>query len=146
MLCLGALIACSTPAPSSELVNTPALDDFRKVEHTTLQTFNDALGQQRANTIDELALADVIDRDVLPPWRELRTRIASATIPPPDRDLFITLGRYVAERQTSWEAYSAALRSPDDASAQPHYATYHQQDVAATSDAKTLGNAFRALH
>ncbi|MEO8843153.1 MAG: hypothetical protein ABI591_16170 [Kofleriaceae bacterium] len=145
MLIVVALIACSTPAPSSALVNTPALDDFRKIEHATLQTFNDALGRQRANAIDELALADVIDRDVLPPWRELRTRIASATIPPADRDLFITLGRYVAERQTSWEAYSAALRSHDDASAQPHYATYHQQNVAATNDAKSLGKAFRSL-
>lgn len=140
-----ALIGCSTPAPSGDLVNTPVLDDFRKVERATLQTFNDALGRQRANAIDELGLAEVIDRDVLPPWRELRTRVASATIPPPDRDLFITLGRYVAERQTSWEAYSAALRSHDDASAQPHYATYHQQDVAATNDAKVLGRAFRSL-
>ncbi|HEX7700449.1 MAG TPA: hypothetical protein VF403_07005, partial [Kofleriaceae bacterium] len=68
-----------------------------------------------------------------------------ASIPDADRDLFITLGRYLAERQTSWEAYSAALRSPDDASAKPHYAKYHEQNDAATADAKQLGEAFRSI-
>jgi hypothetical protein len=145
LLALAVLVACSKAAPSGALVNTPALDDFRGVEKTTLQTFNDALGRQRANTIDELGLAEAIDHDVLPPWRDLRARVAGATIPDADRDLFITLGRYLAERQTSWEAYSAALRSHDDASAQPHYATYHEQNNAAAADAKQLGEAFRSL-
>ncbi len=139
------VVACSKPAPSGALVNTPALDDFRSVEKATLQTFNDALGRQRANAIDELGLAEAIDHDVLPPWRDLRTRVASATVPDADRDLFITLGRYLMERQTSWEAYSAALRSEDDA-ASTHYAKYHQQNDAATADAKQLGEAFRSLH
>jgi hypothetical protein len=146
LLALALLVACSKPAPSTgALVNTPALDDFRSVEKTTLRSFNDALGRQRANAIDEIGLADAIDHDVLPPWRDLRARVASATIPDPDRDLFITLGRYLAERQISWEAYSAALRSHDDASAQPHYAKYHEQNDAATADAKQLGEAFRSL-
>jgi hypothetical protein len=145
-LAFAVLLACSKPAaPAGALVNTPTLDDFRSVEKTTLQTFNDALGRQRANTIDELGLAEVIDHDVLPPWRDLRARVASAAVPDPDRDLFITLGRYLAERQTSWEAYSAALRSHDDASAQPHYAKYHEQNDAASADAKQLGAAFRSL-
>jgi hypothetical protein len=145
-LALAMLIACSKPAPpSGALVNTPALDDFRSVEKTTLLTFNDALGRQRANTIDELGLAEAIDHDVLPPWRDLRARVAGATIPEADHDLFITLGRYLAERQTSWEAYSAALRSPDDAAARPHYAKYHEQNDAASADAKQLGEAFRSL-
>jgi hypothetical protein len=145
-IALALLVACSQPAPSSgALVNTPALDDFRRVEKTTLQTFNDALGRQRANAIDELGLAEAIDHDVLPPWRDLRARVAIAAIPDPDRDLFITLGRYLAERQTSWEAYSAALRSHDDAAARPHYAAYHAQNDAAAADAKQLGEAFRSL-
>ena len=148
-LAFALLLACSKPAPpSGALVNTPALDDFRSVEKTTLQTFNDALARQRANTIDELGLAEAIDHDVLPPWRDLRARVTGVTgasIPDADRDLFITLGRYLAERQTSWEAYSAALRSHDDASAQPHYAKYHEQNDAASADAKRLGEAFRSL-
>jgi hypothetical protein len=138
---LVALVACSSTPDS--LANSPALDDFRSVEKSTLQSFNAALAQQRANAIDELGLADAIDRTVLPPWRDLRGRITTATVPPADRDLFTTLDRYLAERQTSWEAYSAALRSHDDAEAKPHYAKYHEQNDAATSDAKLLGAAFR---
>jgi hypothetical protein len=143
----GGLAACDKPTPTvaGAIVDTPALDNFRAVEHTTLQTFNDALGRQRANQIDELGLADVIDRGVLPPWRELRTRVAAATVPEADRALFVTLARYLAERQAGWEAYSAALRSPNDTAAQPHYATYHTQTAAATADAKLLGEAFRTL-
>ena len=140
------LVACSKPAPPpGAIVNTPALDDFRSVEKTTLQTFSDALGRQRANTIDELGLAEAIDHDVLPPWRDLRARISGATIPDADRAVFATLDRYLAERETSWEAYSAALRSPDDTAAKPHYAKYHEQNAAATADAKQLGEAFRSL-
>ena len=142
-----ALVACGNGAsPATAIVSTPALDDFRSVEKTTLQTFNAALARQRANAIDEVGLADAIERTVLPPWRDLRGRIASATIPVADRELFTTIDRYLEERQTSWEAYSAALRSHDDGEAKPHYAKYHEQNDAATSDAKLLGTAFRALH
>ena len=142
-----ALFGCSKAAapPAGTLVNTPAIDEFRRAEKLVLQAFNDALGRQRANQIDELGLADAIDRDVLPPWRELREHIAKAVVPDPDRELFTTLERYMAERQTSWEAYSSALRSRDDAQSQPDYAKYHEQNDAATADAKRLGEAFRAL-
>jgi hypothetical protein len=146
-LVLVALFACSKAAapPPGTLVNTPAIDEFRRAEKLVLQAFNDALGRQRANQIDELGLADAIDRNVLAPWRELRAHIAKATVPEPDRELFTTLDRYMAERQTSWEAYSAALRSHDDATSKPDYAKYHEQNDAATADAKRLGEAFREL-
>jgi hypothetical protein len=121
----------------------PVIDDFRKVEHATLQTFNGLLAQQRANAIDELGLADAIDKEVLPPWRDMRARVDAAEVPADDRELYATLRRYVAERQTAWEAYSAALRSPNDAASKPHYATYHEQNAAADADARTLGEAFR---
>jgi len=130
---------------ATKLVNTPAIDDFRATERTVLATFNDALHRQKANQIDELALADAIDHDVLPPWRELRARIAKAEIPPADADLFATLTHYLAARETAFAAYAAALRAPSDAAAQPHYATYHAQADAATDDARHLGTLFRSL-
>jgi hypothetical protein len=121
----------------------PVIDDFRASEHAILLTFNGLLGQQRANAIDEVGLADAIDKEVLPPWRELRARVEAADMPSDDRELYVTLRRYLAERQTAWEAYSAALRSPNDEAAKPHYATYHEQNAAADGDARTLGEAFR---
>lgn len=143
--------ACSKAAPSGEatgsatLVNTPAIDDFRATERAVLATFNDALHRQKANQIDELGLADAIDHDVLPPWRELRARIAKAAIPSGDADLFATLTHYLAARETAFAAYAAALRSPSDAAAAPHYATYHAQSDTATDDARRLGTLFRSL-
>ena len=133
------------PAPTGALVNTPAIDEFRRGERAVLEVFNRALGRQRANQIDELGLAEAIDRDVLPPWRELRAHLATAAVPEPDRELFTTLQRYAAERETAWQAYSAALHSPNDEAARADYAKYHEQDDAATADARRLGAMFRAL-
>jgi hypothetical protein len=133
------------PAPPGALVNTPVIGEFRAGERAVLKAFNDALGRQRANQIDELGLAEAIDRDVLPPWRELKSRVAGATVPEPDRALFTTLLHYVGERETAWEAYAAALRSPNDAAAQPLYAKYHEHNDAATADAQRLGQMFRTL-
>lgn len=147
-------VACSKTEPAgaasagsarSALVNTPAIDDFRATERTVLATFNDALHRQKANQIDELGLADAIERDVLPPWRELKARIAKAEIPPADRDLFATLNHYLAARETAFAAYASALRAPSDAAAQPDYAAYHAQTDVATEDARHLGTLFRSL-
>ncbi|MFT3694398.1 MAG: hypothetical protein QM831_14725 [Kofleriaceae bacterium] len=144
------LVACShtddAPPPSGEpLVNTAAIDDFRTTERAALKTFNDALGRQRANQIDETGLADAIERDVLPPWHQMRARVDLANVPPADREMYATLVRYIAERETAWRAYVAGLRSTDDKAAAPHYAKYHEQNDAADADARKLGEAFSQL-
>lgn len=112
------------------------LDEFHAVERRSLQTFNDALGRQRANQIDEIALATVIDRDVLPAWRAMRAHLDAAPLPERMRPV---MQRYLADRQTAWEAYSAALRAPSDAAAKPHYDAYHRKNSDATDDARELG-------
>jgi len=147
-LLLGLACACSKttePTPAGTLVDTPAIVEFRAAEHAALQRFNDALGRQHANQIDELGLAEVIDTQVLPPWRELRAHVTAAPVPAPDRELFATLTRYLGERENAWEAYSAALRAGNDTAAAPHYAKYHEQDAAADTDARALGAMFRQL-
>jgi hypothetical protein len=145
---LGCLAACSKttePTPAGTLVDAPVIVEFRAGEHAVLQRFNDALQRQRANQIDEVGLADVIDNNVLPPWRELQAHVAAATVPAPDRELFATLTRYLAERETGWAAYATGLRAGNDTAAAPHYAKYHEQDAAADTDARALGAMFRRL-
>jgi hypothetical protein len=138
--------ACTkSPPPPDVLVDTPAIVEFRAGEHAALERFNDALGRQHANQIDELGLAEAIDNQVLPPWRELRAHVAAATVPAPDRELFATLTRYLGERENAWEAYAAALRAGNDTAAAPAYAKYHEQDAAADTDARALGAMFRRL-
>lgn len=139
---LVALIACGKAAPAAP---DPVIQDFRITEHTTLSTFNDLLHEQKANHIDEHELADGITTKVLPPWRKLRARVESATPPAAEREVYVTLQRYLAERQTGWEAYAAALTADSDEHARPHYDIYHQQTDAATADARLLATAFREL-
>jgi hypothetical protein len=118
----------------------PLIADFRATERTCLHAFNDALRRQRVGEIDELGLAAVIDRDVLPPWRGIRVRAEETReIPERQRALYETLRRYLRDRESAWEAYSAALRAPTEAAARPLLDRYHQKNTEADGDARVLG-------
>lgn len=156
----GALVACDdkgaqgsqsgaprsgSAIPGDELPPTssgldPLVEEFRTTERTTLQRYNEALRDQRANNIDELELSNTIERDVLAPWRALRTKVGAA---PPQDELYGTLRRYLEARQVSWEAYVAALRAGSDEAARPHYETHRQKNTEAQEYAKNLGRLFR---
>ena len=82
---------------------------------------------------------------MLPVWREMRARVEGAPLPPAQRELQATLRHYLAERQTAWEAYSAALRAPSEGAAREHYDAYHEHSAAATRDARSLGEAFARM-
>lgn len=119
----------------------PLVEEFRATERTCIQRFNTALREQRENVIDELELSNTIVREVLEPWRALRTKISAA----PKRDeLYSTLRRYLEARQLSWEAYVTALRAPSDDAARPHYEMHRQKNAEAQEEAKRLGALFRA--
>lgn len=118
-----------------------SVDEFRTVERAAIRAFNDALARQRSNQIDEIALADAIDREVLPPWRTMRAHVDAAS--DISERLRPVLTRYLADRQTAWEAYSAALRAPNDEAARPHYDAYHQKNAEADADARELGPMLR---
>ncbi len=111
------------------------LAEFHAGERASLTAFNDALHRQRANDIDEHGLADAIERDVLPRWRDMRGKVDPGALPPAMQE---PMRRYLADRQTAWEAYVAALRAPSDDAARPHYDAYHQADAAADADAHAL--------
>ena len=59
-------------------VGDAAVQDFRATERQSIAAFNEGLRRQRANQIDELELAAVIERDVLVPWRAMRARVNAA--------------------------------------------------------------------
>jgi hypothetical protein len=122
------LVACSGTAHDD-----PALvADFHQVERQCLQTYNDAFHRQGAGEIDELALAQVIEHDVLPPWQTFHDRVNKA----PDSALVTAMRRYFADRETAWQAYVVVLRaSKDDPQA---LATYRQKNAEATADAQAL--------
>jgi hypothetical protein len=125
-------------------VGDAAVKDFRATERQCIAAFNDALRRQRANEIDELELAAIIEQDVLVPWRAMRARVNAAPVTPSSQELYSTLRRYLDARQTAWEAYAAALRAGSEEAARPHYDVYHQKNDEAQTDAKVLGQMFRA--
>ena len=118
----------------------PLVEEFRATERTALQRFNNALREQRQGSMDELELSNVIEREVLTPWRELRERVVSA---PAQDALYTTLRRYLELRQLSWEAYVTALRAPSDEASRPHYEAHRQKNAAAQEQAQQLGQLFR---
>jgi hypothetical protein len=129
--------------PSASSAADPVVEDFRSVERQAIAAFNAALRQQRANEIDELGLASAIERDVLEPWRAMRSRVTAAPVPGASRELYEVMTRYIAEREAAWQAYAVALRSASDAEARPHYDVYHQKNAEAQADAKVLGGLLR---
>jgi hypothetical protein len=127
------------PATQSD----PLVEDFRSTERTCIAAFNADLASQRANQIDELGLADRIEKDVLVPWRAIRARVESATVPPEKTELYTALRHYLEARQIAWEAYAEALRAGSDEASRPHYDVYHQKDAEAGDYARQLGQMFR---
>jgi hypothetical protein len=137
------VIALVGAAVAAYLVLRPArppdlVTDFHAVERHALTTFNDALARQRANQLDELGLADVVERDVLPPWSALHARVAATPQTDANRELLAAMTRYLTDRETAWRAFSIALRSPGDTTARYQYGAYHQADAAANADAQAL--------
>ena len=133
----------SQPTPRDNGVGDAAVQDFRATERQSIAAFNEGLRRQRANQIDELELAAVIERDVLVPWRAMRARVNAARTTPSSEELYTTLRRYIDARQTAWEAYATALRAGSEAAARPHYDVYHQKNDEAQADAQVLGRLFR---
>jgi hypothetical protein len=112
----------------------PLVADFHVVERRCLATFTDALHRQGRNEIDELALAQVIDREVLPPWHAFRLRVEAA----PESPLVLAMRRYFEDRETAWRAYVVVLQAPAEAAAA--LATYRQKNTEADNDARTLAH------
>jgi hypothetical protein len=104
--------------------------EFHSVERHCLAMFSDALHRQAQNQIDELAFAQIVDRDVLPPWHEFHMRVEHE----PDSELVIAMRRYFADRETAWQAFAVTLRHDDPQA----LATYRQKNAEADADAQAL--------
>ncbi len=104
--------------------------DFHSVERQCLSTFTDALHRQGANQIDELAFADVVEKQVLPPWHAFGLRLAHE----PDSELVVAMRRYIADRETAWQAFTVTLRHDDPQA----LATYRQKNADADADARAV--------
>jgi rhomboid protease GluP len=96
---------------------TDLLAEFRhlaEVEEKAVSAHNAALQRVQKGEIREADMADLLERDVLPPWRAARERFAALKgVPAGKQRLVATFAEYLAARQESWELLVQAIREGD---------------------------------
>jgi rhomboid protease GluP len=85
-------------------------EQFAKIEQKALDRYNELVKDQ---TLDEAAVAKVIEEEVLPTWREGKALVASISHLPDE--LGSNLRGYIDAREAAWVAIAAALRKNDEA-------------------------------
>jgi rhomboid protease GluP len=90
------------------------LNAFGAMERAAVAAYNDALERSRSGQLTDAGLAAVIDKEVLPPWRNQQQRLtAISRLPPNEKKRFADLGRYLSLRDRGWSKLSEALRTDD---------------------------------
>lgn len=128
-----ALTAAAVMSLEADPDMTPVLAKVEAVEHASVTRWNEALGRARAGELTEAELADILERNVLAPYQEMRRDVlATKDIPARLRPVFERLDAYTAARIASWGALDAALRQPDPEKRKPWLEAYqrHEAEVA----------------
>lgn len=89
----------------------PELARLVEVENTTTTTYQAAVDRFRKGRMSADALADVIDRTVVPELQAAQTRLSAVTgVPDQHQPLVAAADEYLRLRDESWRQRSAALR------------------------------------
>ena len=107
---------------------------FRDVEPKVLQTYNDATIRVQAGEINEKQFADIIDHDVLPPWRASQQAYHAlhGRVSAKERQSYTLIGQYIDKRAEWWSSVATALRTGDHAQALRAETAKEQGDAAVT--------------
>lgn len=85
-----------------------------RTEERVIKTYNDALRQAERGTIDTNRFLQVLERDVLPPWRAQRQRLTQAQgLPAQEQRLVQQFGRSFQMQEEGWELLGRAVRQND---------------------------------
>jgi hypothetical protein len=119
-------------------------EEFAKVEEQVLATFNKAIRQRQRGAIDDAQLLELIDRDVLPPWRSERERLARINGGPAARQWSVgRLTRYMETREQGWLLLCRALRENDSGLVEQANTKLQEADKLAESIAADAGGRRR---
>jgi membrane associated rhomboid family serine protease len=87
------------------------LEGFERVEKEVLATFNSAVEKARKQQLSDPEMADILERQMLPPWRAARERFeAIGPLPAAHQQRITTLREYMKLRQEGWELLAQAAR------------------------------------
>lgn len=110
---LGTLII-RHPAPPPDLLQAMAVYD--QVAPTQMKQFREALLSLKNKKLTEKKLATLVEREILPPWHELRERFDNFNnVPRRVREPIHQVQTYLALREESWRALVQGIRQGDSA-------------------------------
>ncbi|HEU5060908.1 MAG TPA: rhomboid family intramembrane serine protease [Kofleriaceae bacterium] len=120
LVVVGALLA---PRPASDLAETRNVE---ALERTVVGRWQEVAAQFDAGTLAAPQLADVIEKELLPPWRKVHAGFRKYI----EGELRPLALEYVSARQEGWELMVPALRSGDDAQFQKALQRLKEADAA----------------
>ncbi len=110
---IAAATAFLPPAPADVLGE---LGRFSATERQAVETYNAAVKRRNEKSLDDAGFAEVIEREVLPKWREGRQRLeAMRNVPKSLAEHVARTLQYAKLREEAWALRAAALRDHDPA-------------------------------
>jgi rhomboid protease GluP len=138
-LVLAGMIGVSGRLPDGARVPVE-VEQFAAVEKKALDTFNDAVAKMQRREMTEAAFADVLERDVLPPWRAAQERLRGfREIPAAYQAPVTALLEYMTLRQEAWDLMVQALREGNDQKWEQAAEKQQRADAVAQRMAKSGG-------
>jgi hypothetical protein len=84
------------------------------VEERVLGAYNDAIGKTRKGTLSGQELAQVLETEILPPWRKEREALAAIHgLPDAQRAIVARTLAYMTAREEAFELLAKAMRLDD---------------------------------
>lgn len=108
------------------------LERFEAMETKTFDAYNAAVDKAQRQQLTDAAFADLLERDLIPQWREERERLSGPKqIPDSLRFHVDMVVEYMRLRQENWEILAQALREGSKAKMTEAMAKQKQADAAA---------------
>jgi rhomboid protease GluP len=108
------LVSSAFALPRSPTSVQRELAYVAKTERRVRVAHDQAVARLNAGKMTQGEWADFIDRELLPPWRDARTRLtACKVIPFPHAQLVETFDKYMHARQKSWQLMVEGIRLND---------------------------------
>jgi rhomboid protease GluP len=130
-LVIGGMIAVHTK--HSEIANVQSeLERFEAVEKEALDVYNRAVEKAQRQELSDAAFGDLLEREVLPEWREAQERLSALKqIPPPLQRHVASILEYMQLREEAWALLLQALREGSQQKAQQAAEKQARADAAA---------------
>lgn len=110
-LVIAAALLAPPPIDARMEAEQSALNAFTAVEVRVIARWNELLGQAGKGEISEPELADLTEREIVPPWREAEAAFEASEVRGRLREPMLV---YIRSRREGWELVVKGLRESDE--------------------------------